>query len=101
MTPLALVASEDRLRRLAANVDMVLGYPREGAPIGGGIHCPGPTRTYADPEQAPDGQWEYPYDVPTQVQTLIQAATASGAVVRPRAERPAPPPATPIEEINP
>uniref|UniRef100_A0A6M3K367 Uncharacterized protein n=1 Tax=viral metagenome TaxID=1070528 RepID=A0A6M3K367_9ZZZZ len=90
MTILVIVAPEARLRKLAKDVDAALGYPCEGVPIGGGLHCPGPTRTYADPEQAPDGQWEYPADVPAAAKGLLTAATASGAVVRPRAKRPAP-----------
>jgi len=88
MTILVIVAPEVQLRKLAKDIDKVLGYPCEGVPIGGGRHCPGPTRTYADPEQAPDGQWEYPLG---KLPAKAQAAVAKHALpVRERMKRPVP-----------
>lgn len=67
-----------RIEPVVEAIDIVLGYPSKGVVIGAtgklvlsddpGI---GWTLRYAMLEQADDGQWEYPVDVPATVAALL------------------------------
>jgi hypothetical protein len=81
-----IIATREECERLAAKVDLSLGYPKAGVRRGTGVHVPpeqAVTRTYSAPVQHPkDSRWAYPVDaatkplLTTQEKSTLVVATA-------------------------
>ena len=94
MRPVA-IGTPAQLDVLAKDIDKALGYPKQGASSDGRKLGPndGWTLRHAAPEQAPDGQWEYPLGkLPAKAQGIV---AKHALPVRERMKRPVP---TIIEE---